>query len=315
MFDQIDAGIGGVTAHAVAETLQRLAERAQVLRSRICRRSPASPTGTSGWRRSPWTRRTRDRGARRAPAPRGARAHGRRRRVHRHAAGGVADVARVLVTDVRYRQVDRRSPGRAARLPRGRGGPPTGAGGIPTETTGRGEWLWREDRMYELQHPKQGVLTSPAASRTRAFYDRLMCSLSRSASRSSMRRRVLVVLDHLAPHVDAKPLLVDVELVAVENSFTGKSGCARSPARTSHSSPERYGLEVRRRARRDEASAEVVEALVAIGRAVTPAAAQRWSGHRRALSSAERVRRPRVASRRHSGSPTAAGTFRGRVEE
>ena len=31
MFDEIDAGIGGQTAHAVAETLQRLAGRAQVL--------------------------------------------------------------------------------------------------------------------------------------------------------------------------------------------------------------------------------------------------------------------------------------------
>jgi len=31
VFDEIDAGIGGVTAHAVAATLQRLAERAQVL--------------------------------------------------------------------------------------------------------------------------------------------------------------------------------------------------------------------------------------------------------------------------------------------
>jgi len=31
VFDEIDAGIGGTTAHAVAETLQRLAERAQVL--------------------------------------------------------------------------------------------------------------------------------------------------------------------------------------------------------------------------------------------------------------------------------------------
>ena len=31
VFDEIDAGIGGVTAHAVAQTLQRLAERAQVL--------------------------------------------------------------------------------------------------------------------------------------------------------------------------------------------------------------------------------------------------------------------------------------------
>ena len=31
VFDEIDAGIGGVTAHAVASTLQRLAGRAQVL--------------------------------------------------------------------------------------------------------------------------------------------------------------------------------------------------------------------------------------------------------------------------------------------
>jgi DNA repair protein RecN (Recombination protein N) len=31
VFDEIDAGIGGSTAHAVAETLRRLAERAQVV--------------------------------------------------------------------------------------------------------------------------------------------------------------------------------------------------------------------------------------------------------------------------------------------
>ena len=31
VFDEIDAGIGGTTAHAVAETLRRLAERAQVV--------------------------------------------------------------------------------------------------------------------------------------------------------------------------------------------------------------------------------------------------------------------------------------------
>ena len=31
VFDEIDAGIGGVTAHRVAETLGRLAERAQVI--------------------------------------------------------------------------------------------------------------------------------------------------------------------------------------------------------------------------------------------------------------------------------------------
>ncbi len=31
IFDEIDAGIGGTTAHAVADTLKRLAERAQVV--------------------------------------------------------------------------------------------------------------------------------------------------------------------------------------------------------------------------------------------------------------------------------------------
>ena len=31
VFDEIDAGVGGTTAHAVADTLKRLAERAQVL--------------------------------------------------------------------------------------------------------------------------------------------------------------------------------------------------------------------------------------------------------------------------------------------
>jgi DNA repair protein RecN (Recombination protein N) len=31
VFDEIDAGIGGTTAHAVGETLQRLAKRAQVI--------------------------------------------------------------------------------------------------------------------------------------------------------------------------------------------------------------------------------------------------------------------------------------------
>jgi DNA repair protein RecN (Recombination protein N) len=31
VFDEIDAGIGGHTAHAVGETLRRLAERAQVV--------------------------------------------------------------------------------------------------------------------------------------------------------------------------------------------------------------------------------------------------------------------------------------------
>jgi DNA repair protein RecN (Recombination protein N) len=31
VFDEIDAGIGGETAHAVAATLKRLAERAQVI--------------------------------------------------------------------------------------------------------------------------------------------------------------------------------------------------------------------------------------------------------------------------------------------
>ena len=56
VFDEIDAGIGGQTAHAVGETLRRLAERRRSSRSPICRRSRASPTATSASRRSPATR-------------------------------------------------------------------------------------------------------------------------------------------------------------------------------------------------------------------------------------------------------------------
>ena len=56
VFDEIDAGIGGTTAHAVAETLRRLAERAQVVTITHCRRSRPSPTGTSASRRFPATR-------------------------------------------------------------------------------------------------------------------------------------------------------------------------------------------------------------------------------------------------------------------
>ena len=53
IFDEIDAGIGGQTAHAVADTLVRLAERAQVVTIIHCRRSPAARTVTSAWRRCP----------------------------------------------------------------------------------------------------------------------------------------------------------------------------------------------------------------------------------------------------------------------
>ncbi len=86
VFDEIDAGIGGVTAHAVASTLQRLAERAQVLtithlpqiasvadRHFRVEKVPGDPDAHA------------DRGARRGAAPRGARAHGRRRGVPRDA--------------------------------------------------------------------------------------------------------------------------------------------------------------------------------------------------------------------------------------
>ncbi len=60
VFDEIDAGIGGTTAHAVAETLRRLAERAQVLTIThlpqiATRRRPALRAS----RRSPATRPTR----------------------------------------------------------------------------------------------------------------------------------------------------------------------------------------------------------------------------------------------------------------
>ena len=54
VFDEIDAGIGGTTAHAVARALRRLADRAQVI-TITCRRSRASPSSTGS--RSTATRR------------------------------------------------------------------------------------------------------------------------------------------------------------------------------------------------------------------------------------------------------------------
>ena len=84
VFDEIDAGIGGTTAHAVAETLRRLAERAQVVtithlpqiatvadRHFRVEKVPGDPTHT---RIEPLDD---------ARAPRRARAHARRRRVPR----------------------------------------------------------------------------------------------------------------------------------------------------------------------------------------------------------------------------------------
>ena len=59
VFDEIDAGIGGVTAHAVAATLQRLAERAQVLTITHLPQIASVADATSASRRSRATRLTR----------------------------------------------------------------------------------------------------------------------------------------------------------------------------------------------------------------------------------------------------------------
>ena len=84
VFDEIDAGIGGTTAHAVAETLRRLAERAQVvtithLPQIATRRRPPLPGREGAGRPDAHA----DRSARRPRAPRRARAHARRRGVPR----------------------------------------------------------------------------------------------------------------------------------------------------------------------------------------------------------------------------------------
>ena len=86
VFDEIDAGIGGTTAHAVAETLRRLAERAQVitithLPQIASRRRPALPRREGPGRPDAHAHRA----ARRRRAPRRARADARRRRLPRHA--------------------------------------------------------------------------------------------------------------------------------------------------------------------------------------------------------------------------------------
>jgi hypothetical protein len=50
--------------------------------------------------------------------------------------------------------------------------------------------------------------------------------------------QILVVLDHLAAHVDAKPLLVDVQLVAVEHLLQRQIALREEPARNiAHSKP------------------------------------------------------------------------------
>ena len=48
VFDEIDAGIGGRTAHRVAETLAHLAGRAQVITITHLPQTRASQSGTSG---------------------------------------------------------------------------------------------------------------------------------------------------------------------------------------------------------------------------------------------------------------------------
>ncbi len=87
VFDEIDAGIGGQTAHAVGETLRRLA-------GRVAGAHDHAPAADREPRRSALPRREgarrpdahADRAARRRRAARGARAHARRRRLPRHAA-------------------------------------------------------------------------------------------------------------------------------------------------------------------------------------------------------------------------------------
>src|SRR6266513_1596591 len=65
-----------------------------------------------------------------------------------------------------------------------------------------------------------------------------MCSLSKEGERVvEGLEEVLVVLDHLAAHVNAKPLLVAVQLIA-STSLSGRSRCAMSPAKyMAHSKP------------------------------------------------------------------------------
>ena len=90
VFDEIDAGIGGVTAHAVAATLQRLAERAQVLT--ITHLPQIASVADTHFRVAKIAGRPDPhayRGARRPAPARGGRAHGRRRRVHRDARGRI----------------------------------------------------------------------------------------------------------------------------------------------------------------------------------------------------------------------------------
>ena len=85
VFDEIDAGVGGETAHAVAATLKRLAERAQVLT--ITHLPQIASVADTHYRVDEGARRPdahADRAARRRPAPGRAGADARRPGVHLH---------------------------------------------------------------------------------------------------------------------------------------------------------------------------------------------------------------------------------------
>ena len=104
VFDEIDAGIGGQTAHAVAETLRRLAGRAQVVTITHLPQIASVADVTSGSKRCRATRRTRGSSSSRARAPCRAQADAWRRRVPRlartmsGARPGLADPVRSMAS-------------------------------------------------------------------------------------------------------------------------------------------------------------------------------------------------------------------------
>ena len=89
----------------------------------------------------------------------------------------------------------------------------------PRSESGSDVLPWEDDVVHEVL-PKVafgfGQRTLPGSSTNPLVDVQLVQERERIVERL---KQILVVLDHLAAHVDAKPLLVDVQLIAIEHVF------------------------------------------------------------------------------------------------
>ena len=215
VFDEIDAGIGGQTAHAVGETLRRLAERAQVHHDH-------APAADRQPRRPPLPRRegagdpthTTIEELERRRAPRRARADARRRAVHLRGAGAMSFVeftgrARLdrrtknLVEPARAgRRRDHRPPGPRPRLGRGARSSPACASSSTSRASQSGRYPEpgpaaararrrppdRRARRAAVRRRQRRRATSPCGARASSATARVSRTAARSPPRSSRGR-------------------------------------------------------------------------------------------------------------------------------